>query len=128
MTRKLRNVEEEWRDILLGTDPMLRSGRRFFAKIPSPPRCEFCAVPFEGPFAPVLRLFGKGPFPRNPRYCIGCCAHLMRIKGGVEIPLSFLFVDVRRRHSAKSLAQRVFITSWIGSTRSAPPHSSNTTP
>ena len=95
MTRKARTVEEEWRDILLGTDPMLRSGRRFFAKIPSPPRCELCAVPFGGPFAPVLRLFGKGPFPRNPRYCIGCCAHLMRIKGGVEIPLSFLFVDVR---------------------------------
>ena len=81
--------------MLLGTDPMLRAGRRFFAKIPSPPRCEFCAAPFAGPFAPVLRLFGKGPFPRNPRYCIGCCAHLMHIKGGVEIPLSFLFVDVR---------------------------------
>lgn len=95
MTRKLRSSEEEWRSILLGTNPGLRAGRRVFAKIPSPPRCEFCAVPFAGPLASILKLFGKGPFPRNPRYCNDCCAHLIRSKGGVQIPLSFLFADVR---------------------------------
>jgi len=90
-----RSLEEEWRARLLGTSPALRAGRRFFAMLPSPPRCELCAAPFAGPLAPVLRLMGKGRFARNPRYCVGCCAELLEHKGGVEIPLSFLFADVR---------------------------------
>jgi adenylate cyclase len=66
-----------------------------FLAIPRPPRCEFCAVPFAGPVAPLLKAVGKGPWARNPRYCFGCCAKLIRNKGGVELELSFLFADVR---------------------------------
>jgi adenylate cyclase len=90
-----RTMEEEWRSLLLGTHPALRAYRRFFATVPKSPRCEFCAVPFAGPFAPLLKILGKGPWVRNPRYCYACCARLIRNKGGVEIGLSFLFADVR---------------------------------
>lgn len=87
--------EEEWRQRLMGTHPALRQGRRLFVKLPSPPRCEMCAFPFAGPFAAVMKPFGKAPWPKNPRYCTGCCAMLMKHKGGAEIPLSMLFADVR---------------------------------
>lgn len=87
--------EEEWRARLMGTHPALREGRRFFVKLPSPPRCELCAFPFVGPLATLMKPFGKAPWPKNPRYCTGCCAMLMKHKGGAEIPLSMMFADVR---------------------------------
>jgi adenylate cyclase len=93
--RKRLSPEEEWRGLLLATNPGLRAFRRVFLAIPSPPRCEFCAVPFAGPAAPLFKAVGKGPWARNPRYCFGCCSQLIRNKGGVEIELSFLFADVR---------------------------------
>jgi adenylate cyclase len=95
MAGRARSLEEEWRSRLLGTNPALRAGRRFFVKLPSAPRCEMCASPFAGPFGPLMKLIGKGPFARNPRYCEACCGNLIRNKGGAEIPLSFLFADVR---------------------------------
>jgi adenylate cyclase len=93
--RKRLSPEEEWRGLLLGTNSGLRAFRRFFRAIPSPPRCEFCAVPFAGPAASLFKAVGKGPWVRNPRYCFGCCSRLIRNKGGVELELSFLFADVR---------------------------------
>jgi adenylate cyclase len=104
MAEKARDLEEEWRTRLLGTNPGLRAGRRFFSKLPSPPRCEMCASPFAGPFGPLMKLIGKGPFARNPRYCDACCGELIRHKGGAEIPLSLLFADVR---GSTPLAERV---------------------
>jgi len=95
MGRTSLSPEEEWRGLLLGTNPGLRAFRRAFLTLPSPPRCEFCAVPFAGPLAPLLKILGKGPWVRNPRYCFACCAKLIRNKGGVELELSFLFADVR---------------------------------
>jgi adenylate cyclase len=95
MAGKLRTPEEEWRGLFLGTNPELRAFRRLFLAIPRPPRCEFCAVPFAGPVAPLLKVVGKGPWVRNPRYCFACCSKLIRNKGGVELELSFLFADVR---------------------------------
>src|SRR5437867_3125583 len=53
-----QRVEKLWRETLLGTNPADRAGRTLFAALPSPPRCELCAAPFKGPFAPVLRLIG----------------------------------------------------------------------
>jgi adenylate cyclase len=92
---KARSLEEEWRTRLLGTNPGLRAGRRFFLKLPSSPRCELCASPFKAPFGPVMHLIGHGRWERNPRYCKACCSELIRHKAGAEIPLSFLFADVR---------------------------------
>lgn len=63
--------------------------------VPAPPRCEWCAVPFKGPFVPLFRAIGKGRFSKNPRFCSGCFLTISRRRGGVEIPCSALFADVR---------------------------------
>jgi adenylate cyclase len=87
--------EERWRAYLNGADPAARAGRALWQRLPSPPRCELCAAPFRGPFVPLLRLIGKRPFTKNPRYCDFCMSRLIRAEGGAEIEMSALFADVR---------------------------------
>jgi adenylate cyclase len=87
--------EERWRAYLNGADPAARSGRALWSKLPRSPRCNLCAAPFRGPFVPLLRLIGKRPFARNPRYCDFCVSRLMAARGGAEIEISMLFADVR---------------------------------
>ena len=87
--------EERWRAYLNGADPAARAGRALWQKLPSPPRCELCAAPFRGPFAPLLRLIGKRPFTKNPRFCDFCMSRLIKAEGGAEIEMSALFADVR---------------------------------
>jgi adenylate cyclase len=87
--------EAQWRAYLNGADPAARAGRSLWQKLPSPPRCELCAAPFKGPFAPLLRLIGKRPFTKNPRYCDFCMSRLIKAEGGAEIAMSALFADVR---------------------------------
>src|SRR5512141_3527961 len=73
----------------------LRRGRRFLAMLPSSPRCKLCASPFKAPIGPVMRLFGKGPWPKNPKYCSACFSQLVRYHVGAEVQCSLLFADVR---------------------------------
>ena len=87
--------EERWRLYLTGGDPAARARRAVWGKLPRSPRCELCAVPFNGPFVPLLRLLGRKPFTKNPRYCDFCMGRLIKARGGAEIPLSALFADVR---------------------------------
>jgi adenylate cyclase len=87
--------EERWRNYLNGSDPAPRARRAVWEKLPSPPRCELCAAPFKGPFAPLIRLIGRRQFSKNPRYCDFCMSSLMRAQGGAEIEMSALFADVR---------------------------------
>ena len=87
--------EERWRAYLNGADPAARAGRALWQRLQSPPRCELCAAPFRGPFVPLLRLIGKRPFTKNPRYCDFCMSRLIRAEGGAEIEMSALFADVR---------------------------------
>ena len=84
-----------WWERLLVTNPWFRRGRALFTHLPSDPRCKLCAAPFEGAAAPVMRLFGKGRWPRNPKYCASCFKNIERHRGGAEIESSFLFADVR---------------------------------
>jgi adenylate cyclase len=42
-----------------------------------------------------MRLIGKGPWPKNPKYCGSCFKQLTQHHGGAEIPCSLLFADVR---------------------------------
>jgi adenylate cyclase len=90
-----RGNEALWRTILMGTRRFTRVERSAFSRLPSPPRCTICAAPFNGPFAPALRAFGRGPFVKNPRYCAVCIGGLMKHKGGAEVELTALFADVR---------------------------------
>lgn len=96
--------EERWRSYLSGEDPAPRARRSLWIRLPSPPRCELCAAPFNGPFRPLLRLLGRKPFEKNPRYCAFCVSSLIRSKGGAEIEMSALFADVR---GSTPLAERL---------------------
>jgi adenylate cyclase len=42
-----------------------------------------------------MRLIGKGPWPKNPKYCGSCFKQLTQHHGGAEIDCSLLFADVR---------------------------------
>jgi adenylate cyclase len=90
-----RADSEFWRAILLGTYWQFRAGRRLLRHLPHEPRCKLCAAPFQGPGAPFMRVIGKGPWPKNPRYCGSCFKTLANNHGGAEIPCSLLFADVR---------------------------------
>lgn len=87
--------EALWRDLLMGTAGVIRRRRGFHRRLPWAPRCKMCARPFGGPIGFVMRLQGKGPWPKNPTYCTGCFASLQARRGGAEIPCSVLFADVR---------------------------------
>lgn len=92
---KHRRDEEQWRAALLGTNRFIFAFRSFLEHLPMPPRCNLCASPFKGPFAPLLGLLGKRPFPKNPRFCQFCFNDVMKKKVGSEVVMSAIFADVR---------------------------------
>ena len=111
---------EFWRAILMGTFWQFRAGRRLLRHLPHEPRCKLCAAPFQGPGAPLMRVIGKGPWPKNPTYCGSCFKTLTPNHGGAEIPCSLLFADVRgstqmaesmRPGAFRTLMDRFFRTS-----------------
>jgi adenylate cyclase len=86
--------EEVWRVMLTDPNPMLRM-RRFWGRLPSPPRCKFCTRPFGGAGGLVMSAIGLGPWTKNAKYCSGCFRSLRRTHGGAEVECSLLFADVR---------------------------------
>ena len=112
--RTSTSSEGEWRGLLDGTSPnvkMWRRVRRILARIPRSPRCKTCQAPFEGPLKPLLALFGKQPFEKNPRYCSACYHWLTESKGGAEVRLSMLFADVR---GSTQMAERLGSSKFAG--------------
>jgi adenylate cyclase len=103
--------EAIWRSILLGTDNRYRSSRLWLKHVPGAPRCQFCAAPFGGLFAPWMRAIGRSSWHRNPRYCHRCFGLLEATNGGAEIECSLLFADVR---GSTSLAEGMPATQFRG--------------
>jgi adenylate cyclase len=95
--------EEIWREMLLNPSRMLRV-RRFWGRLPSPPRCKWCTRPFGGPGGVVMRAVGLGPWTKNSKYCTGCFRVLRKSHGGAEVDCSLLFADVR---GSTSLGERM---------------------
>ena len=58
-----------WRGILTGQNTIIRRGRRLFGLIPSSRRCKNCNAPFSGLGSLPMRLIGKWPYSKNPRFC-----------------------------------------------------------
>ena len=87
--------EEEWRKVLMGSHPGYRWGRNVFRRLPSTPRCKMCAAPFAGPGSRLMRIIGKKPWPKNPKFCGSCLSGLNKQRGGAEIECTLLFADVR---------------------------------
>ncbi len=90
-----RFSDDFWRGVLDGTQGQMRTGRRLMQHLPAAPRCMLCAAPFRGFGGRLMRLVGKGQWPRNPKFCRTCFAQLTDHHGGAEIGSSLLFADVR---------------------------------
>jgi adenylate cyclase len=84
-----------WRTIFAVGHPQLKSFQKFHSRLPSPPRCRMCYAPFRGLGGFYMKLRGKSPANRNPRYCSACDKFLRAFPGGAEVELSMMFVDVR---------------------------------
>jgi adenylate cyclase len=95
--------EQHWRSALMGDIRGLNWTRAIMGHIPSEPRCKLCAAPFGKPGNLVVRWLGFGASELNRRLCRGCLRHALKIPGGAEIDLSFLFADVR---GSTTLAER----------------------
>lgn len=89
------SYDDLWRKVLAGTHPAIRVGRRLFKQLPGEPRCKLCGAPLGGAASPLMRLMGKGPWPKNPKFCSSCFKQLTDHHGGAEIECSLLFADVR---------------------------------
>jgi adenylate cyclase len=94
---KYTNPDDWWRAVLTGVNPELplRQFRRFFGRLPSQVRCQFCNAPYGGAAGPVMRLIGKGPSNLTPRLCRQCHDEAAKRLGGAEVELTVVFADVR---------------------------------
>jgi adenylate cyclase len=81
--------------MLTGEHPQMKSGRRFWARVPARERCKMCNAPYTGVGGMVSQLRGRGPSNWHPRICHACETFSKGHPGGVEIELSMAFVDVR---------------------------------
>ncbi len=86
---------ETWHAMLSGEMPGLMRSRRFFAHIPSTPRCKLCNSPFGKPGSLLMSVIRRGPSPLNRRLCKWCIPPLHKYPGGAELEISALFADVR---------------------------------
>ncbi|HLA86662.1 MAG TPA: adenylate/guanylate cyclase domain-containing protein [Anaerolineales bacterium] len=108
-TMKVNSASEMWYKVLTGGEPMIGRAHHWFGFIPSNPRCKICNAPFRGFGAPLMRLMGKRPSRKNPRFCAACEDFASAHPGGAEIELSMLFVDVR---GSTTLAEKMNATEF----------------
>lgn len=88
--------EKRWSAILRGDGFAAlgpRLGRRAFALFPGRPRCKVCNAPYMGPATLPFRLLGYRPSHKTPHVCARCLEWAP--EGGVVVPLSILFADIR---------------------------------
>ena len=90
-----RDAEEVWSSILRGKIPGLKKLRQFYRLLPGDKRCKNCHVPLSGFTAPIMRLFGRRTYHKNPQFCNWCMWLGQVYPGGAEIELSLVFADVR---------------------------------
>jgi adenylate cyclase len=109
--RKRLHDEEMARGVLMGTNRTMRFGRHVFKAIPSEAHCKLCASPLRGAWGGVFSIVGKGPWPKNPKYCAMCFKEMVRRRSGAEIPCSLLFADVR---GSTELAEQMSPTDFRG--------------
>jgi len=98
-------AEEIWRTYMttgqmpayLGAPWFMKRFMRPLARwLPSEPRCRICDYPFHGVGGLLSRtLFGLTPSKMNPQLCNICEMAAHTFRGGAEIEMSLLFVDVR---------------------------------
>lgn len=75
--------------------PELKRYQRFNMRLPSPPRCKLCYAPYRGLGSVLMKLQGREPSNKNPRYCSRCDQFLRQFPGGAEVGMTIVFLDVR---------------------------------
>jgi len=99
--------EEDWRAYMEGTHANIHRMHRTLGKVPSDPRCRFCAIPFAGTGGWVARRLSQKnrPWEKNPNLCRRCVTSIGKAEiMGAEVGMSFLFADVR---ASSELARRL---------------------
>ena len=96
--------EELWYTIFAKGHPALVKQHQRHLRMPSPPRCKLCLVPFAGVGGFIMGFRGKRPSNRNPRFCSACDHFIRQFPGGAEVELSLVFADVR---GSTTLAEQV---------------------
>ena len=71
----------------------VRRAIKVVSRLPSAPRCEACGSPYSGIGGAMMRLAGKGPSRKNPRWCQKCFE--LAPAGGTTMTIGVLFADVR---------------------------------
>jgi hypothetical protein len=62
--------DQMWQEVLAGQKlKTWRSGRRLLGRIPADDRCKNCNAPLTGPGAILMRIVGRAPYKRNPKFC-----------------------------------------------------------
>ena len=64
-----RQQEAMWREVLTRGRPNDNALRWILKRVPSPPRCKNCFVPFGGFAGKLVGLTGMRPSRKNPRMC-----------------------------------------------------------
>lgn len=106
--------EPLWRQIFEDGHPYLLKQHWLHRKLPSPPRCRLCLVPFSGLGGWVMRKRGRDRSDRNEHYCNACDGFLEANPGGAEVPMSLLFADIR---GSRQIAAEVGATAFAGHVR-----------
>ena len=107
MSKSNMMSEEQWRSLLEGTHPVVHKSRRVRGLLPADPRCRLCYTPFRGPGGFLLRRMSRvnEPWDKNPTLCRRCVLQISSFDVmGAEVPVSFLFADVR---GSSELARRL---------------------
>ena len=83
-----------WHAIFAVGHPDLKKYQRFNQRLPSPPRCKLCYAPYRGIGSLLMKLQGRAPSNKNPRYCSRCDIFLRKFPGGAEVETTIMFIDV----------------------------------
>jgi adenylate cyclase len=94
MSSKDKDLNEWWYDALMGAT-FESKGRKIFKMFPAGHRCKMCYAPFDGVFAPLMKLIKKGSSIKNGNICQFCEEFAREHMLGTEIEISLLFADVR---------------------------------
>jgi adenylate cyclase len=86
-----------WHNLLTGNirKMPIREARHVFSWLGAGTRCKFCNSPFDGGWAPLMRVIGRGPSRLSAHFCHTCQVVATEHLGGTEIELTLLFADVR---------------------------------
>ena len=97
VTNRHKDEEAFWRGLLTGVNPGVPMYwmRSAFGVVRSLDRCKVCNIPFSGVGALLCQAIWSGPSNLTPHFCKKCEDFARRHRGGAEVEMTMLFVDVR---------------------------------